>query len=323
MPRRFPDHHENVGYLTVHGIGRFASYANVFALADPLGRLASSLVRNKVSTSQATSAETIKRIGPSLVVGSVLGSTFGIVIAQFLDDLGDGVLAEIVGGEAVLFNNRFEVTGAADIAGAGGFLLCLIVGFLVLFSYPTARGQGVARLTLLWAVLHILRQAFAQALMLPFAGESQLALAYGTFDAPPGLDTVIAAAGGVGLLLIAISAASAFVAFTPHRKVISKRRSRFTFVLWIALIPAAASVFLAIPFFSPDEGSGVIPALPLTAVMFFATLVAAPGSGAIRGPEDRRDVPWPWGLAATLLVILLVEVLILRGGVSVDPRQWG
>ena len=294
-----------------------------FHLAKAFGRLASSPVSPEESTSQAVSTENIRRIGPALIVGSVLGSTLGIVIAQFLDDLGDGVLAEILGGDAVLFNNRFEFTGATDVAEAGGFLLCLIIGFLALFSYPASRGQGVARLTLLWTVLHVLRQAFTQAVMLPFDSESQLALAYGTFDAPPGLDVVIAVAGAVGLLLIALSAASAFLAFTPHRSVISKGRSRFSFVLWIALIPAAASVFLAIPFFSPDAGSGVIPALPITAVMFLATLVAAPGSRATRGPEDRRDMPWPVGLGATLLLILLFDLLVLRGGVSIDPTQWG
>ena len=293
------------------------------AMAKPIGRIALSPVSSEVSTSQATTAETIKRIGPALIVGSTLGSTLGIVIAQFLDDLGDGVLAEILGGDAVLFNNRFEFTGATDIAGAGGFLLCLIVGFMVLFSYPAARGHGVARLTLLWTVLHVLRQAFVQAAMVPLDSESQLALAYDHLDAPPGLDVVIAVAGSVGLLLIALSAASAFLAFTPHREVISKGRSRFSFVLWVALIPAVASVFLAIPFFSPDAGSGVIPALPLTAVMFLATLVAAPGSTAARGPEDHRDMPWPWGLGGTLLLLLLFDLFVLRGGVSVDPTQWG
>ena len=278
---------------------------------------------SEASVSQARSASTIKRIGPALVVSSTLGSTFGIVAAQFLDDLGDGVLAEILGGDAVLFNNRFEFTGATNVAAAGGFLLCLIVGLLVLFLYPTARGHGVARLTLLWTMLHILRQAFTQAAMLGVDGDGQLALAYGTFEAPPGLDVVIAVAGGVGLLLIALSAASAFLAFTPHRKVISSGRSRLTFVLWVAVVPAVASVFLAIPFFSPDGGSGVIPALPLTAVMFIATMVAAPGSKAYRGPEDRRYFPWPVGLGTSLLVIWLVEVLVLRGGVAIDPRQWG
>jgi hypothetical protein len=31
----------------------------------------------------------------------------------------------------------------------------------------------------------------------------------------------------------------------------------------------------------------------------------------------------PWGLGATLLVILLFEIFVLRGGVSVNPVQWG
>jgi hypothetical protein len=247
----------------------------------------------------------------------------GIVIAQFVDDLGDGILAVILGGNAVVYNNRVEITGATDVAWAGGFLLCLIVGFLALFSYPTARGHGVARLTLLWMVLQLLRQAFAQAVMLPLDSTSDLALAFETLEAPPGLDVVIAAGGAVGLLLIALSAASAFLAFAPHHKLISNGRKRFTFAFWIALVPAVAAVFLAIPFFTPDAGSGVIPALPLTAVIFLATVAAAPGTTTVYGPEDHRDTPWPWGLGATLIVMLLFDLIVLRGGVSVDPSRWG
>lgn len=240
-----------------------------------------------------------------------------------MDDLGDGILAKILGGNAVLYNNRVVISGGDDLALAGGFLLCLIVGFLTLFSYPTARGHGVARLTLLWMVLHLLRQAFAQAALLPFDKTGDLALAYETLDAPPGLDMVIAAGGGVGLLLIALSAASAFLAFTPHHNLISNGRKRFTFAFWIALVPTVAAVFLAIPFFTPDAGSGVVPALPLTAVIFLATVAAAPGTNAVHGPEDHRETPWPWGLGATLVVILLFELLVVRGGVSVDPSRWG
>lgn len=268
--------------------------------------------------------ETIKRIGPPLVVASALGSTLGIVVAQFVDDVGDGILGLILGGNAVVYNNRVEVTGASsDLYLAGGFLLCLILGFFTLFSYPTARGHGVARLGLLWMVLHLLRQAFMQAVIVPFSPDSQLARAYQTLEAPAGLDYVIAAGGGLGLLLVALSAASAFLAFTPHYKIISTSGKRLSFAFWIALVPAIAAVFLAIPFFVPDAGSGVVPALPLTAVIFLATLAAAPGTTTVYGPEDHTETPWPWGLAGTLLVILLFEQLVLRGGVSVNPALWG
>lgn len=257
------------------------------------------------------------------MAASALGSTLGIVIAQFLDDLGDGLLAEFLGGDAVLFNNRVQFTGATDLAFGGGFVLCLLVGLLALFAYPTQRGHGVSRLTFLWMILHVMRQGLTQAVFLPLDDDSQLALAYNTFDAPPGLDVVIAAGGGIGLLLVALSAAAAFLAFTPHRTLVSSGKKRLTFALWIALVPAAASVFLAIPFFLPDAESLVIPTLPLTAVMFLATMAAAPGTTTVQGPETERVTPWPWGLAASLVVILLFYLGVLEGGVAVDPRQWG
>lgn len=266
---------------------------------------------------------TARQIGVPLVLACVLGSTLGIFIAQFVDNLGVGLLAEILGGEAVVFNNRAEFTGASDLAWGGGFLLCLLVGFAFLFAYPTIRDQGVSRLVFLWVTLHVLRQAMTQAIMLPVDESSRLARAYQTFDAPAGLDLVIAAGGGVGLLLIALSAAAAFLAFTPHRRLVANARRRGTFTLWLVVIPAVASAFLAIPFFLPDAESLVIRTLPYTPLMFLATLAAAPGTTTVQGPEVERITPLPLGLAVFVGVVLVFSVLILQGGFSVDPRNWG
>lgn len=263
------------------------------------------------------------RIGLPLVLASVLASTLGIVIAQFLDDLGDGIMAVILGGEAVLYNNRVEITGATDLAWAGGFLLCLIIGFLALFGYPTQRDSGIPKLVLLWTLLQVLRQALGQVVPMPFADDSQLSLAYATFDAPPGLDMVIAAAGVIGLLLIALASAAAFLAFAPHRTLVSTAGKRLNLALWLALIPAATSAFLAIPYFLPDTGSLVVTSLPLTAVMFIATVAAAPGTTTVQGPYDVRKTPWPVGLGAFLIVLLIFYLGVLEGGVNLDPRLWG
>lgn len=265
----------------------------------------------------------VSRIGVPLVVASVLASTLGIVIAQFLDDLGDGMLAEFLGGDAILYNNRVVFTGATDLAWGGGFVLCLIVGLFALFVYPTQRGHSVSRLVLLWMLLHVLRQALTQAVMMPFSDDSPLSLAYATFDAPPGLDVVIAAGGGIGLLLIALASAAAFLAYTPHRKLVSTPRKRTVFALWIAVIPAVASAFAAIPFFLPDSEGMVLPGLPIAALMFLVTLAAAPGTTTVIGPEEPRTTPWPWGLIVFLLVVLIFFLGVLQGGVSVDPRAWG
>jgi hypothetical protein len=277
-----------------------------------------------VTTEASTdSLPAVSRVGPPLIVASTLASTLGIVIAQFLDDLGDGILAVILGGDGVLYNNRIEFSGADDLAWGGGFVLCLIVGLFALFIYPTQRGHGVPRLVLLWMLLHVLRQALTQAVILPFSDDSQLALAYGTFELPAGLDMVIAAGGAVGLLLVALSAASAFLAYTPHRRHVSTARKRLVFALWIALIPAVVSAFVAIPFFLPDSEGLVLPGLPLVAVMFLATLAAAPGTTTVVGPEEERETTWAWGLVGFLLVLLVFFLGVLQGGVSIDPRQWG
>ena len=80
---------------------------------------------------------------------------------------------------------------------------------------------------------------------------------------------------------------------------------------------------MAIPYFLPDSESLVVRTLPLSAVIFLATLAAAPGTTTVRGPEDYRSTPWPWGLGATLVVLLVFYLGVLEGGASIDPRQWG
>ncbi len=285
--------------------------------------LALPAVTGEVSTTAEAAPRTASRIGPSLIVASVLGSTLGIVIAQFVDNLGIGLLAEILGGDATVFNNRVVFEGARDIAWAGGFALCLILGVLCLFAYPTQRGYGVSRLTFLWTIVHLLRQALTQAMFLPFDADAPLAKAYASLDTPAGLDMVVAAGGAVGLLLVALSSAAAFLAFTPHRRLVDTARRRLSLAFWICLIPVAVSVFLAIPFFLPDADSNVVPSLPLAALMFFITLAAAPGTSTVTGPEDEVETPWPYGLGVFLVVILIVHLFVLRGGVSVDPRMWG
>lgn len=277
-----------------------------------------------MSTEPTTEIEgTVARIGPPLVLASVLASSLGIVIAQFIDNLGDGLLAEILGGSGVVFNNRAEVSNVGDLALAGGFVLCLLVGLFALFVYPTQRGHGIPRLVLLWTLLHLLRQALTQSATLPFNEDSPLAVAYATFDAPPGLDMVIAVGSAIGLLLVALTAASAFLAFTPQRRLVSTSSRRFVFALWIVLIPVVASVFVVTPFFLPDSERMVLPGLPLVPLMFLATLAAAPGTTSVRGPEEELSTQWPWGLLVFLLVVLIFFLGVLQGGVSVDPRVWG
>ena len=67
----------------------------------------------------------------------------------------------------------------------------------------------------------------------------------------------------------------------------------------------------------------MIPSLPLTAVMFLATLAAARGI-SVQGPEDERYFPWPYGLGFTLILVLLLYRAVLGGeGAALDPRLWG
>src|SRR5688572_16512218 len=140
--------------------------------------------------------------------------------------------------DPVIFHNRvvFESAGN-DIALAGGALAALLAGGFFLALYPGSRAHDASRLAVLWLVLHCFRQGFVQLAVTPFNPDSDLAVALASLNLPSGLDVVIGAAGGLGLLLVSMAAAPAFLAFAPIRQEIDTASRRMAFIARIAVLP--------------------------------------------------------------------------------------
>lgn len=261
---------------------------------------------------------TTTRIG--FIGTSAVASAVGVVVAAFTDNLGRAVGGALAGREPVLYHNDV-VYGAAgsDIAFGGGVVLTLVVGAFFLLLYPGSRRYDAARLTTLWIILHCFRQGFTQMLLVPLDSQSSGALAFAGLDVPPGLALVIAAAGAVGLLSIALASAPAFLTFAPSRREIATGSKRAAFTSKIALVPGVVGPLLAVPVFLPDPGTGFIQSLPLVGLFTVATVAAAVGTRSVQVGDYRPAPGWSWLPLAWLVVLGLVAHLLLARGLLIPP----
>ena len=268
------------------------------------------------------SVEEVRRrsTGWPLLANSVLASTFGVVVGLLVDSLGRLAMGLIFDRDPILFHNRvvFETAGN-DIALAGGALAALLAGGFFLALYPGSRAHDPSRLAVLWLVLHCFRQGFVPLAMTPFSPESDLAVALASLNLPSGLDVVIGAAGGLGLLLVSLAAAPAFLAFAPSRQDIETPGRRVAFTTKMALLPGVAGALLAVAFFMPDAGTGLIQELPLYGLFTIATVLAAPGTRSVEIRSDGNAQSLSWGLLGTVIVAFLIFRFALSRGIPIPP----
>lgn len=275
-----------------------------------------------VDAETLTATETRPRTGTRLgfIATSAVASAVGVVVAAFTDHLGLAVTGALGGREPVLYHNEtvFQA-GGSDLALGGGVVLSLIVGAFFLLLYPGSRRYDAARLTTLWVILHCFRQGFTQMLAVPLDSDSNAAVAFRALDVPPGLDLVIATAGAVGLLSIALASAPAFLAFAPTRREIASGSRRAGFAAKLALVPGVVGPLLAVPVFLPDPGTGLIQALPFVGAFTIATVIAAVGTRSVTIGDYRESPGWSWLPLAWLVALGLIAQFLLSRGVLIPP----
>ncbi|HSL26298.1 MAG TPA: hypothetical protein VLA54_08465 [Acidimicrobiia bacterium] len=255
-----------------------------------------------------------------LLTNSVLASTFAVVVALLVDSFGRLILGVILDREPVLYHNRVEfLAEGSDLALAGGAIAALLAGAFFLALYPGSRAHDASRLTVLWLILHCFRQGFVPLALTPLDRGSDVATALAALNLPPGIDVVIGAAGAIGLILVSLAAAPAFLAFAPSRQEIATASRRTGFVSRIAVLPGIAGALLAVAFLLPDAGTGLIQQLPLYGLFTVVTLLAAPGTRSVTPMSDEVRQRLSWSLVITVIITFLVFRLALARGIPIPP----
>lgn len=290
-------------------------------MSDPWTLSQAGLPCRSVDVETATESSrsgTAPRFG--FIATSAFASAVGVIVAVLVDHLGVAIAGALAGREPALYHNDvLYSSGGSDLALGGGMILSLLTAAFFLTLYPGSKRYDAARLTTLWIVLHCFRQGFTPLATMPFSPESRIARAFETLDVPAGLDLVIAAAGAVGLLAIALASAPAFLGYAQHRRDIATPQSRFLFTVKLALIPGVVGPLLAVPVFLPDSGTGFIQTLPLFGLFTVATVLAALGTRTVRIEDYRQTQMWSWLPLAWFLVLAVIFQVILSRGLYIPP----
>lgn len=278
------------------------------------------VVNTEATVAPSTSTET----GPTwaFIGTSALAAAVGVVVAALVNNLGIAVGGLFADRGPVLYHNEVVYRAAgSDLALAGGAVACLLVGAFWLTVYPGARRYDGARITVLWIVLHLFREGFSQLALLPLNQNSNMAAVFGSIDVPAGLDLVVAAAGAVGLLSVALASAPAFLAFAHKQRLISTPGNRFSYTAKLALLPGIAGSLVAVPFFLPDNGTGTIQTLPLLGLFTVATVLAALGTRSVRIGDYRAAQGFDWVPLVWLVVMMILFQFVLTNGLLIPPAD--
>ena len=256
----------------------------------------------------------------ALLANSALCSTIGIVIATLADSVGRTVLGWFLDRSPVMFHNRVEFTaGDNPLALAGGAIAALIAGAAFLAVYPGSRRHDASRLCVLWLILHCLRQGFVPMAMAGIDSDSDLAQALAFLELPAGINVVVGVAGAIGLVLVALAAAPAFLAFANTRREIATSGNRLAFVAKVGVIAGLVGALIAVPFLLPDADTGVISMLPVYGLLPLLTLLAAPGSKGVDPDRNSTVTRFSWGLVAAVVILFVLFRFALARGIPIPP----
>jgi len=229
---------------------------------------------------------TVIRTAWSFFANSIIAAGLAVVFSRWIEEFGIAVWGAFAGRDPVFTNivTQFRSPGS-DIAYLGGPVASIVAGVFFLMIYPGAKDRSVGKLTMLWTILFCFRTGFLDIAISMFAVNSDTGRALTAVSLPDGLDVIIAAAGILGLVLVAVGAAPAFLGFSRHLTEVNTPSERFRFVASIALVPAIVGPLLAVPFFLPDQNTGFLATLPFAGLFVIITLLAAPGTKNFLAPQ--------------------------------------
>ncbi|NIA25498.1 MAG: hypothetical protein GWP04_07990 [Gammaproteobacteria bacterium] len=255
----------------------------------------------------------------TVAVTSCLTFVFGYVMAQLVYLAGLAGFGWVEGREPVLSHAAvtFQATGP-NLALTGGLLAAFGVGILLLLVYPGPGPHGVARLTVLWTILHLFRTGLQVILAAPFDRMGIGAGIAASVGLPERFLWILAGVAAAAVLGMGMMAAPAFLKFAPRASLLETRGSRVRVMLVVAGVPWLVGGALVAVFMLPD------PRLPFgliaSGVIVLGALVSAPIVGVDH--QWRPTVPAIPVVPVVLVAILFwLVVFALKPGVAIPP--WG
>lgn len=253
-------------------------------------------------------------------VNSIVAAAIGVVVARLIEQAGVAIAGLIAGRDPVFTTVVTELRSeGSELVYLGGTVASLVVGAIMLTMYPNALDRSVGKLQMLWVILFTLRNGFFDLATTAYSDTSPVAIALGTFEAPAALDVVISVTGLLGLILVALAAAPAFLGFSRHRSEILTGFERIRYVGTLGLLPALAGPLLAVAFFLPDRDTGYVATLPFIGIFLVITTLAARWTREIKEPRLVQERSLSIALVLAALLLFAVLRFFIEPGVVIPP----
>ena len=260
------------------------------------------------------------RTSPGFFANSLIASALGVALSHLFSIFVLAIVAAVAGRDPVLTATSVQMRApGSDIVLLAQPIGAVVLGFVLLLLFPGSKDRSSGRLVMLWTMLFSLHAATTAMVAGALDDESPIALALKEWQVPSGVDMVIAIVGGLGLLLIAVGAASAFLSFSRHRSEVANAKERLRFTSLIALLPGLAGPLVAVAVFLPDDGSGYIKTLPLAGIFIVVTVLAAAATKSFAPPQVIEERTLSVGLVASLALVILAARYGLAPGVPIPP----
>ena len=262
----------------------------------------------------------IIRTAPAFFANSIIAVALAVGIARLVEMLGVAVVGAFAGREPVV-NHVFttlRVPGSEPVELAAP-AASLIVGIVLLMLYPGSKDRSAGRLLMLWTLLFCFRNALVEVARAAFDENTALGGVLSESSLDPNVVLTFSILAIVGLVLVSVGAAPAFLSFSRHRSEISTWPERLRFMASIALVPGMLGPLAAIPFFVPDQGSGVISLLPQLGVFVVVTTIAGIFVKSVPPPEVIEERGLALGLLSGYAFLFLVYRFGLGPGLVFPP----
>lgn len=252
-----------------------------------------------------------------VVVTSAVAFAVGYLLSRLVYLVGLAALGWIEGAEPAM--SATEVTFGTtpqNLVLAGGFLAVIGLAVALAFVFPGPGPYGVARMSVLWTMLHLFREGLQLLITGPFLDDSPGATLLAGFDIGDQTAAVVAGVAAVVLLGVAMLTAGPLIRFAPSKGLVESRGGRFRFALLTAGVGWLGGGLLVVATLSPDPtlATGLI----VSAVM---VLVLVAGASAA-SPSDTwtpTEPGVPWIPVVLLGVLVWLFRFVLDTAVAVPP----
>lgn len=250
-----------------------------------------------------------------IIVTSTIAFAMGYLIARFTYLIGLAGFGWIEGRDPLITAHdvTFQSAGPA-LAETGGLFLVLGAAIALALIYPGPGPYGVARMSVLWTMIHLFREGLQVIVTAPFVADSAGAKLFARAGLGGQTAVFVSVVAAVVLVGMGMLLAGSFLRFSPERQLVEDRAGRIKFLALVAAVPwiIGSAIVAAVL----GTGSGLALGIIVSGIIVLTVLA---GGLIVEVPDTWNPTPAsvPIVPAVLLAVLIWVFVAIPDAGISI------